>query len=125
MFNTNFSTDTYDNYRADVDKKIREAKIDILLFVNMFLTGFDSRKLNTLYVDKNLQYHNLLQAYSRTNRLDSEKKPYGNIICFRNLKEATDEQLRVFSKTDDIDLVPAKFFYEYLSLFKEQVDLLF
>ncbi|MSS43028.1 type I restriction endonuclease subunit R [Anaerosalibacter bizertensis] len=124
MFNTNFSTDNYDGYRADVDKKVREAKIDILLVVNMFLTGFDSKKLNTLYVDKNLKYHNLLQAYSRTNRLDSDKKPYGNIVCFRNLKEATDEALRTFSKTDDIDSVLAKSFDEYLALFKEQVNAL-
>lgn len=124
MFNTNFSTDNYDGYRADVDKKVREAKIDILLVVNMFLTGFDSKKLNTLYVDKNLKYHNLLQAYSRTNRLDSDKKPYGNIVCFRNLKEATDEALRTFSRTDDIDSVLAKSFDEYLALFKEQVNVL-
>lgn len=124
MFNTNFSTETYDAYRADVDKKLREAKIDILLVVDMFLTGFDSKKLNTLYVDKNLKYHNLIQAYSRTNRLDSDNKPYGNIICFRNLKEATDEALRIFSKTDDIDTVLAKSFEEYLALFKRQVELL-
>ena len=124
MFNTNFSTENYDTYRADVDKKLREAKIDILLVVDMFLTGFDSNKLNTLYVDKNLKYHNLIQAYSRTNRLDSDKKPYGNIICFRNLKEATDEALRIFSKTDDIDTLLAKSFEEYLALFRQQVELL-
>lgn len=124
MFNTNFSTDNYESYRADVDKKVRESKIDILLVVNMFLTGFDSKKLNTLYVDKNLKYHNLLQAYSRTNRLDTDKKPYGNIVCFRNLKEATDKSLKLFSKTDDIDLVLAKSFDEYLELFREQVNIL-
>lgn len=123
-FHTNFSTDTYSSYRADVDKKVRESKIDILLVVNMFLTGFDSKKLNTLYVDKNLDYHNLLQAFSRTNRLDSDKKPYGNIICFRNLKEATDESLKLFSRTDDIDIVLAKPFEDYLELFKEQVEIL-
>lgn len=122
MFNTNYSTDNYDAYRADVDKKVREKKIDILLVVDMFLTGFDSKKLNTLYVDKNLKYHNLLQAYSRTNRLDSDKKPYGNIVCFRNLKEATDEALKIFSNTDDIDSVLAKSFDEYLEQFKKQVD---
>ncbi|NLJ78710.1 MAG: type I restriction endonuclease subunit R, partial [Tissierellia bacterium] len=124
LFNTNFSTDNYESYRADVDKKVRECKIDILLVVNMFLTGFDSRRLNTLYVDKNLNYHNLLQAFSRTNRLDTDKKPYGNIVCFRNLKEATDESLRLFSQTDDIDSVLAKSFDEYLDLFKKQVDIL-
>ena len=124
MFNTNFSTNEYDSYRADVDKKLRESKIDILLVVNMFLTGFDSNKLNTLYVDKNLKHHNLIQAYSRTNRLDSGRKPYGNIICFRNLKEATDEALRLFSQTDDVDKLLAKPFEDYLELFKNQVRLL-
>ena len=124
MFNTNFSTNEYDSYRADVDKKLRESKIDILLVVNMFLTGFDSNKLNTLYVDKNLKHHNLIQAYSRTNRLDSGRKPYGNIICFRNLKEATDEALRLFSQTDDVDKLLAKPFEDYLELFKNQVKLL-
>src|SRR5699024_1668971 len=88
------------------------------------LTGFDSKKLNTLYIDKNLKHHGLLQAYSRTNRTDSDKKPYGNIINFRNLKEATDESLRIFSKTDDMDLVLAKSFDEYLGLFKQQLDVL-
>lgn len=124
IFNTNFTTENYDNYRADVDKKVRESKIDILLVVDMFLTGFDSKKLNTLYIDKNLKHHNLLQAYSRTNRTDSDRKPYGNIINFRNLKEATDQALRIFSKTDNMDLVLAKSFDEYLSLFKDQVKLL-
>lgn len=121
-FNTNFSADNYESYRADVDKKVREVKIDILLVVNIFLTGFDSRKLNTLYVDKNLKHHNLVQAFSRTNRLDTDKKPYGNIVCFRNLKEATDEALRLFSQTDDIDLLLAKSFDEYLDLFKKQLQ---
>ena len=86
----------------------------------MFLTGFDSNKLNTLYVDKNLKHHNLIQAYSRTNRLDSGRKPYGNIICFRNLKEATDEALRLCSQTDDVDKLLAKSFEDYLELFKNQ-----
>lgn len=124
MFNTNFSTSEYESYRADVDKKIRESKIDILLVVNMFLTGFDSKKLNTLYIDKNLKHHNLIQAYSRTNRLDSERKPYGNIICFRNLKEATDEALKLFSQTNDVDEILAKPFEDYLKIFKAQVKLL-
>lgn len=124
MFGTNFSTENYESYRADVDKKVRETKIDILLVIDMFLTGFDSSKLNTLYVDKNLKYHNLLQAFSRTNRLDKDTKPYGNIICFRNLKEATDESLKIFSQTDDIDTILAKTFDEYLELFKSQIALL-
>ena len=62
-------------------------RLDILIVVDMFLTGFDSKKLNTLYVDRNLQYHTLIQAYSRTNRVEDETKPYGNIVCYRNLKK--------------------------------------
>ena len=122
MFATNFWTDNYDSYRADVDKKVRTAQIDILLVVRMFLTGFDSKKLNTLYVDKFLKHHELLQAFSRTNRVEKmTTKPYGNIVCFRNLKYDTDEAIRIFSKTDNIDTVLAKSFEEYLELFKAYV----
>ena len=122
MFNTNFSTDNYDGYRADVDKKVRTAQIDILLVVRMFLTGFDSKKLNTLYVDKFLKHHDLLQAYSRTNRVERmTTKPYGKIVCFRNLKEDTDESIRIFSKTDNVDTVLAMSFEEYLELFEAYV----
>ena len=122
MFATNFSTDNYDSYRADVDKKVRTAQIDILLVVRMFLTGVDSKKLNTLYVDKFLKHHELLQAFSRTNRVEKmTTKPYGNIVCFRNLKYDTDEAIRIFSKTDNIDTVLAKSFEEYLELFKAYV----
>ena len=123
IFNTNFSTNNYDGYRADVDKKVRTAPIDILLVVRMFLTGFDSKKLNTLYVDKFLKHHDLLQAYSRTNRIERmTTKPYGNIVCFRNLKEDTDEAIRIFSKTDNVDTVLARSFEEYLELFKVYVE---
>ena len=121
-FDTNFSTDNYDSYRADVDKKVRTAQIDILLVVRMFLTGFDSKKLNTLYVDKFLRHHDLLQAFSRTNRVERmTTKPYGNIVCFRNLKEDTDEAIRIFSKTNNVDTVLASSFEEYLELFKAYV----
>ena len=97
MFGTNFSTDTFQEYYIDVSKRVKDKKIDILLVVNMFLTGFDSKLLNTLYVDKNLQYHGLLQAFSRTNRILNEKKNFGNIVCFRNLKKSTDESIRLYS----------------------------
>lgn len=121
-FDTNFSTDNYDSYRADVDKKVRTAQIDILLVVRMFLTGFDSKKLNTLYVDKFLRHHDLLQSFSRTNRVERmTTKPYGNIVCFRNLKEDTDEAIRIFSKTNNVDTVLASSFEEYLELFKAYV----
>ena len=72
-------------------------RLDILLVVGMFLTGFDAKKVNTLYVDKNLRYHGLIQAFSRTNRILNEQKSHGNILCFRNLKKATDEAIVLFS----------------------------
>ena len=90
MFGTNFQhqrQSNFYNYYNDISKKVKERKIDILLVVNMFLTGFDSPTLNTLYVDKNLKYHGLIQAYSRTNRIINEQKSQGNIVVFRNLKQ--------------------------------------
>lgn len=103
MFATNFSTKdsvSFYNYYNDISKRVKERQIDILLVVNMFLTGFDSKTLNTLYVDKNLKYHGLIQAYSRTNRILNEQKSQGNIVVFRNLKEATDEAIALFSNKD-------------------------
>jgi type I restriction enzyme R subunit len=88
---------TFLNYKKDISKRVKNKQIDILLVVNMFLTGFDSKSLNTLYVDKNLNYHGLIQAYSRTNRILNEKKSQGNILAFRNLKENTDEAIALFS----------------------------
>ncbi len=117
MYGTDYSTDTWDRYFSDVSKKVKNAQIDILIVVNMFLTGFDSKPLNTLYIDKNLQYHNLLQAYSRTNRVEKATKPYGNIVCYRNLKDATDETIKLFSKTDSVDDVLMKSYEEYLAAF--------
>lgn len=119
MFETDYSTDTWDRYFSDVSKKMKQAQIDILLVVNMFLTGFDSKPLNTLYVDKNLQYHNLLQAYSRTNRVEKATKPYGNIVCYRNLKDDTDAAIRLFSKTDSVNDVLMQSYDDYLVKFKE------
>ncbi|MBG9565629.1 type I restriction endonuclease subunit R [Brevibacillus agri] len=118
MFGTNFSTDKYQGYFADVSKRVKTAQIDILLVVNIFLTGFDSKTLNILYIDRFLKYHNLIQAFSRTNRTEKATKPYGNIVCFRNLKEDTDEAIRLFSKTDNVDDVLMKSYEEYLQLFK-------
>ncbi len=103
IFNTNFSTkdtQSYYNYYNDIAKKVKEKRIDILLVVNMFLTGFDSPPLNTMYVDKNLRYHGLIQAFSRTNRILDEQKSQGNIVCFRNLKSATDDAIALFSNKD-------------------------
>ncbi|MGL4970870.1 MAG: type I restriction endonuclease subunit R, EcoR124 family, partial [Cetobacterium sp.] len=99
--------------------------IDILLVVNMFLTGFDSKTLNTLYVDKNLKYHNLIQAYSRTNRILNEKKSYGNVLCFRNLKKRTDEAIALFSNKEAIETVLMKDYQEYVADFNKYVEQLF
>lgn len=128
-FGTNFHTDNYEGYFSDISKKMKKVipgkKIDILIVVNMFLTGFDSKKLNTLYVDKNLKYHDLIQAYSRTNRVEKETKPYGNIVCYRDLKQQTDEAIEIFSQTDNTETVLSPSYEEYLAMFKECLDRVF
>ncbi|MGL5202663.1 type I restriction endonuclease subunit R [Cetobacterium sp.] len=115
----------FNAYYIDISKKVKERKIDILLVVNMFLTGFDSKTLNTLYVDKNLKYHNLIQAYSRTNRILNEKKSYGNVLCFRNLKKRTDEAIALFSNKEAIETVLMKDYHEYVADFNKYVEQLF
>lgn len=115
----------FNAYYIDISKKVKERKIDILLVVNMFLTGFDSKTLNTLYVDKNLKYHNLIQAYSRTNRILNEKKSYGNVLCFRNLKKRTDEAITLFSNKDAVETVLMKNYDEYVVDFNRYVEKLF
>lgn len=100
-FSTNFSTDTFAAYHKDISDRVKGKKtkpLDILLVVNMFLTGFDSKPLSVLYVDKDMMYHDLLQAYSRTNRVEKETKPWGIIVCYRNLKKKTDDVLALFSQ---------------------------
>ena len=125
MFDTNYSTDTFSSYFSDVSKKVKTAKIDILIVVNMFLTGFDSKTLNTLYVDKNLKYHDLVQAYSRTNRVEKSTKPYGNVVCYRNLKKNTDDALCLFSQTDNTDVVLMESYEYYLSLWHTELKKLY
>jgi type I restriction enzyme R subunit len=112
LYGTSFSTkdgQSFANYATDISKRLKERekdsfqekdRLDILLVVNMFLTGFDAKKVNTLYVDKNLKYHGLIQAFSRTNRIINETKSHGNILCFRNLKKATDDAIALFSNKD-------------------------
>lgn len=128
-FDKNFSTDTFDGYFNDVSNRVKKGlpdqKLDILIVVDMFLTGFDSKKLNTLYVDRNLQHHTLIQAYSRTNRVEEPTKPYGNIVAYRNLKEKTDEAIELFSKTDNTDTVLSLSFQAYLAKFKQALIELF
>jgi len=104
-YTTNFSTDRFYDYYRDLQKRIKSKEVDLVLVVNMFLTGFDSPRLNTLYVDKNLRYHGLIQAYSRTNRLLNSDKPHGNIISFRNLKKATDKALTLFGDENAKEIV--------------------
>lgn len=102
-FGTAFTTDNFQNYYDDINERMKKRKadqepIDLLLVVGMFLTGFDAKKLNTLYVDKNMEYHGLLQAFSRTNRVLNEKKRFGKILCFRDLKDKVDFSIKLFSQ---------------------------
>lgn len=124
LYDTNFSTDTYEAYRKDISDRVKGKKtkqLDILLVVNQFLTGFDSKPLDVLYVDKKLEYHDLLQAFSRTNRVEKETKPYGIVVCYRNLKEATDNALCLFSQTNDTEGILAPSFNEFVDKFNELV----
>ncbi len=122
LFGTKFTTkesQSYYNYYNDIAKRVRNREIDILLVINMFLTGFDSPTLNTLYVDKKLKYHGLIQAFSRTNRIVAEKKSQGNIVSFRNLKEATDEAITLFSNKDAREKILIQPYEEYVELFNK------
>ncbi|MCT8977344.1 type I restriction endonuclease subunit R [Clostridium sp. CX1] len=125
IFDTNYSTDVFSSYFADVSKRVKTAQIDVLIVVNMFLTGFDSKTLNTLYVDKNLKYHDLLQAFSRTNRVEKSTKPYGNIVCYRNLKKNTDDAICLFSQTENTDTVLMESYDYYLNIFDEELKKLY
>jgi len=120
-YSTNFSTDRFYDYYKDLQKRIKAKDIDLIIVVNMFLTGFDSPKLNTLYVDKNLQYHGLIQAYSRTNRLLDSDKPHGNIVSFRNLKEATDKALTLFGDENAKEIVFKKPYEEQKKEFEDKL----
>lgn len=125
MFGDNFNLNQdngFNSYFIDVSKKVKERKIDILLVVNMFLTGFDSKYLNTLYVDKNLKYHGLIQAYSRTNRILNVNKQHGNIVCFRNLKKRTDDAIRLFSDENAVETVLMKDYSEYVGIINQYIE---
>ncbi|MCM1508864.1 MAG: type I restriction endonuclease subunit R [Ruminococcus flavefaciens] len=121
MYNTNFSTDTFSAYHKDISDRVKGKKtkqLDILIVVNMFLTGFDSKPLSVLYVDKDMMYHDLLQAYSRTNRVEKETKPFGIIVCYRNLKKKTDEALTLFSQGHAEEVITKEFEF-YVQKFNE------
>ncbi|NOY72309.1 MAG: HsdR family type I site-specific deoxyribonuclease [Gammaproteobacteria bacterium] len=121
MYGSNFSTDNFYGYYKDIGKRVKNRQVDILLVVNMFLTGFDSKPLNTIYVDKNLKYHGLIQAYSRTNRTKGQKKSQGNVVCFRNLKPATDQAIELFANKDAIEDIILAPYDDYVSRFSEAV----
>jgi type I restriction enzyme, R subunit len=122
MFGTKYSTKdstSFYNYYNDIAKRVKAKQVDILLVVNMFLTGFDSKRLNTLFVDKNLKYHGLIQAFSRTNRILDDQKSAGNIVCFRNLKQNTDDAIALFSNKDAKDIILMEPFEDYIKKFND------
>ncbi len=121
MYATNFSTNRFYDYYRDLQTRIKSKEVDLVLVVNMFLTGFDSPRLNTLYVDKNLRYHGLIQAYSRTNRLLNSDKPHGNIISFRNLKLATDKALALYGDEGAKEIVFKKPYEEQKKEFENKL----
>ncbi|MFZ1692325.1 MAG: HsdR family type I site-specific deoxyribonuclease, partial [Flavobacteriales bacterium] len=138
QFGTAFSTKDQkgmENYFKDITKKLRERekvnardsdRIDLVLVVNMMLTGFDAKKVNTLYVDKRLRYHGLIQAYSRTNRILNEKKSQGNIVAYRNLKSATDDALALFSNKDAYEVIflphYQKLVAQFIAAYKQLIE---
>jgi type I restriction enzyme R subunit len=137
MYQTKFSTkdsESFYNYYNDISKKLKARekrpenttdRIDILLVVNMYLTGFDAKMVNTIYVDKNLKHHGLIQAFSRTNRILNELKSQGNVVCFRNLKNATDDAITLFSNKEAIEVIIMKPYEDYVKKFNSAyVDLL-
>ncbi len=138
QYETSFSTkdgQAFENYFKDISKRLKERekesfndekdRLDLVLVVNMLLTGFDAKKVNTLYVDKNLKYHGLIQAYSRTNRILGEQKSQGNILCFRNLKAATDTAITLFSNKDAIEEIILPSYEAIAEKFNEALENLF
>lgn len=121
-FSTNYDTsaDKFQNYYKDLSQRMKNREIDLLVVVNMFLTGFDATTLNTLWVDKNLRYHSLIQAYSRTNRILNSVKTFGNIVCFRDLQKETDDAIALFGNKDAGGVVLLKTYEDYYNGFDEE-----
>ena len=121
MFKTNYSVESseFQNYYRDLAKRVKEKEIDLLIVVGMFLTGFDAPTLNTLFVDKNLRYHGLIQAYSRTNRIYDSTKTFGNIITFRDLEQATIDAITLFGDKNTKNVVLEKSYKEYMEGFTD------
>ena len=120
-FHVNFDTsaDKFQNYYKDLSQRVKAREVDLLIVVNMFLTGFDATTLNTLWVDKNLKMHGLIQAFSRTNRILNSVKTYGNIVCFRNLQKATDDAIALFGDREASGVVLLKGYDAYYDGYEE------
>lgn len=120
-FNTNFDTsaDKFQNYYKDLSMRVKNREVDLLIVVNMFLTGFDATTLNTLWVDKNLKMHGLIQAYSRTNRILNSVKTYGNIVCFRDLQQATNDAIALFGDKNANGIVLLRSFADYYNGYED------
>ena len=123
LFRTSFSVDSkgFQNYYRDLAKRVKGKEIDLLIVVGMFLTGFDAPELNTLFVDKNLRYHGLIQAYSRTNRIYDSTKTFGNIVTFRDLEQATVDAITLFGNENTRNVVLEKSYNEYMKGFTDTV----
>ena len=121
MFKTNYSVESksFQNYYRDLAKRVKNQEVDLLIVVGMFLTGFDAPTLNTLFVDKNLRYHGLIQAYSRTNRIYDATKTFGNIVTFRDLQQATIDAITLFGDKNTKNVVLEKSYQEYMEGFSD------
>lgn len=115
-FKTNYSIEgnEFQNYYKDLSRRVRDREVDLLIVVGMFLTGFDAPTLNTLFVDKNLRYHGLIQAFSRTNRILNKVKTFGNIVCFRDLEEATKDAIRTFGDENNVNIILERAYEDYI-----------
>ena len=122
FFQTNFTIDGngFENYYKDLSSRVRNKEVDLLIVVGMFLTGFDAPTMNTLFVDKNLRYHGLIQAFSRTNRILNKMKAFGNIVCFRNLEKATKDAIKLFGDENSINVIIERSYDEYINGFTDE-----
>lgn len=122
-FKTNFGVDSdgFQNYYKDLSKRMRAREVDLLIVVGMFLTGFDAPCMNTLFVDKNLRYHGLMQAFSRTNRIKDETKAFGNIVCFRDLEERTKDAIQLFGDKNTANVILERSYRDYMDGFTDSL----
>ena len=122
FFQTNFTIDGngFENYYKDLSSRVRNKEVDLLIVVGMFLTGFDAPTMNTLFIDKNLRYHGLIQAFSRTNRILNKMKAFGNIVCFRNLEKATKDAIKLFGDENSINVIIERSYDDYINGFTDE-----